>query len=68
MRASWLRRKARREERKGGREELTGRPRKARASLGAAALDGDDGGRRQPRRRGEVDPERAVVPELDDEV
>ena len=67
MRASWLRRKARREERKGGREELTERLRKACDSLGAQrwpemmAVTGDreDGD--------ELNPDRAVVPKLDGE-
>jgi hypothetical protein len=48
-------------------ERLTVRPRKARVSLGAAAVDGDDGEHRRPRRRGEVDPEHVVVPKLEDE-
>ena len=62
LRASWLRRKARREERKGGREELTGRLRKACDSLGAqrwpemTAVTGDRG------ERGLLDPLPVVAP------
>jgi hypothetical protein len=48
----------------GGGEELTVWPRKALDGLGAAEVVGDGGDRRRPRRRGEVDPVRAVVLEL----
>jgi hypothetical protein len=67
MAASGLGANAAAERSNGRREELTERPRRARVSLGAAEVDEDDGGRRRPRRRGEVDPKRAVVPERDDE-